>query len=135
MKNHIFWVDSDQPTTMKTKTWIKAEEEESQDMKKISKGGQALNRFETMINTKLLPLERPGLKPIKQVELFTKWRQFVLEEYKDIICPEPPKEIRDKVKHERNQKQQQHQKSKKKKKGSGDANDEHMNIIENMECV
>ncbi len=40
----------------------------------------------------------PGLPPIKQVDLFTKWRQIVPFEYKDITFPEPSQEIKDKAK-------------------------------------
>jgi hypothetical protein len=29
----------------------------------------------------------PGIKEIKQVELFTKWREYVPEDYKDGMCP------------------------------------------------
>jgi hypothetical protein len=29
----------------------------------------------------------PGVKEIKQVELFTKWREYVLEDYTDEMCP------------------------------------------------
>jgi len=40
----------------------------------------------------------PSIAAIKQVELFTNWRPFVPEEFKDRICPEPTKEVIDKVK-------------------------------------
>ena len=46
----------------------------------------------------------PGLAPIKQCELFLKWRSFVPEEYKDSICPEPPAEVLEKVKSEKKEK-------------------------------
>jgi hypothetical protein len=34
-----------------------------------------------------------GLRETKQVELFTKWRKFVLAEFQDEICPKPPDEV------------------------------------------
>ena len=38
--------------------------------------------------TNLIP---PGVKPIKQCELYKKHRPYVNAEYQDIICPEPDK--------------------------------------------
>ena len=35
----------------------------------------------------------PGIKPIKQMELATKWRPLVPDEYQDDICPIPPREV------------------------------------------
>ena len=43
----------------------------------------------------------PGLPPIKHVDIFTKWRQIVHFEYKDITCPEPSQEIKNKAKTDR----------------------------------
>ena len=34
-----------------------------------------------------------GLKPIKQLDLYTKWRKIVPQEYKDITSPLPPEDI------------------------------------------
>ena len=34
-----------------------------------------------------------GLKPIKQVHLYTKWRAVVHHPYKDVLCPLPSNEI------------------------------------------
>ena len=41
----------------------------------------------------LRPIVKPGLPPIKQFELYTKWRKVVPAVYKDITCPCPPREI------------------------------------------
>ena len=38
-------------------------------------------------------LPKPGLKPIKQVHLYTKWRAVVPHLYKDKICPLPSNEV------------------------------------------
>ena len=46
----------------------------------------------------------PGLPAIKHVDLFTKWRQIVPFEFKDITCPEPSQEIKEKAKNDRNKK-------------------------------
>ena len=46
----------------------------------------------------------PGIAPIKQCELYLKWRPFVPDQFKDEICPRPPKEVINKVKKEKNAK-------------------------------
>jgi hypothetical protein len=38
-----------------------------------------------------------GMKEIKMVEIFSKWCPFVPVEYHDEICPEPPKDVIEKV--------------------------------------
>ena len=35
----------------------------------------------------IAPKTAPGIKPMKQVELATKWRPLVPVEYQDDICP------------------------------------------------
>ena len=46
----------------------------------------------------------PGLKAIKQVELYKKWGPVVPEEYRDEICPKPSDYILELVKKGRSQK-------------------------------
>ena len=48
---------------------------------------------------------KPGIPEINKVELFTKWRKFVPEEFRNNICPEPAKGVLKRVKKERKQKQ------------------------------
>ena len=50
---------------------------------------------------KILPMKKPGIKPIKQIELGTKWRALVPEEYRDDVCPVPPNDIVEKYKREK----------------------------------
>ena len=50
-------------------------------------------------------LTPPGLKPIKQVELYTKWRPVVPEEFRDHICPKPPDHVLELVKKQKAEKQ------------------------------
>ena len=45
-----------------------------------------------------LPL---GLVDIKRVDLFYKWRKFAPAPFQDDMCPRPPKDIIDEIKHER----------------------------------
>ena len=52
------------------------------------------------------PITPPGKSPIKQVEMFTKWRDYIDDEYKEETCPEPPAHIMEKVAGEKATKRQ-----------------------------
>ena len=54
----------------------------------------------------LKQVKAPGMKPIKEVELYKKWRKHVPEEYQDEICPKPSDEVLAKFGHEKKDKQQ-----------------------------
>ena len=69
------------------------------------------NRKSIMCCTQPEELVPPGIKPIKQVELYQKWRKFVLDDYKDILCPFPGQDVVDAV-------TKQKKESKKSKKGT-----------------
>ena len=49
-------------------------------------------------------LEPPGIKPIKQAELFKKWRQFVPVQFQNEICPNPGTELLNAVAKEKSEK-------------------------------
>jgi hypothetical protein len=74
---------------------------------------------------KLLLQERPsplyptrlGLREIKQVELWKKYRPLIPEEYRDELCPKPAKEILDGEKNRKNAKSKMKRDEKKKKEG------------------
>jgi hypothetical protein len=63
----------------------------------------ATNR-DTMLRSKLVMLDPPGLKEIKQVELYTKYRKYVPLEWQDETCPRPAQAVLDKFKLEKNEK-------------------------------
>ena len=46
-----------------------------------------------ILYAQMIFLPEPGLKPIKQVHLYTKWRTVVPHPHKDEICPLPSNEI------------------------------------------
>jgi hypothetical protein len=50
-------------------------------------------------------LNAPGIREIKQVELWKNWSQFVPHPQKEIICPKPPQDIIDKIRKEKSAKQ------------------------------
>jgi hypothetical protein len=49
-------------------------------------GGERLLELK---NFSLQTLKAPGLRDIKQVELYNKWWQYVDPQYVDEMCPEP----------------------------------------------
>jgi hypothetical protein len=51
-------------------------------------------------------LPRPGLRAIKQVELYEKYRPYVPDEFKDETCPEPPPEVMEKHKKDKKEREQ-----------------------------
>jgi hypothetical protein len=74
-KNHYFVVDSSESTTMLSKLFI-----------------------DDTSNA-------PGIREIKQVELWKNWSQFVPHPHKQIICPKPPQDIIDQIRKEKSAKQ------------------------------
>jgi hypothetical protein len=65
------------------------------------------------------PYEPPGLRPIKQSELYNKFRPFVPPEWKDITCPAPPEEVTAANKADKREKSRQYrQKRKQAKQGA-----------------
>ena len=62
------------------------------------------NRKPTLALQTMQPMIKPGLKPIKQIELATKWRPLVPKEFHDDVCPIPPKALLDKFKEDKSTK-------------------------------
>ena len=82
--------DSLLPTSRNKKCWYM-----SADERKVA--------ISTMPN-ELDLLPRPGLKDIKFVELFTKWRPILPSWARDSTCPKPPDEVLERVKASRTSK-------------------------------
>lgn len=49
-----------------------------------------------------IAIPAPGLAEIKQVELYTKWRVYIAEQYRDIIAPKPADDILARIRVEKN---------------------------------
>ena len=49
-------------------------------------------------------LNPPGLREIKQVELFTKFRPLIPEEFREELCPRPPDNVLAKISSDRREK-------------------------------
>ena len=67
-------------------------------------GGQKAARTRIINGKKLKKEKRPGLRGIKQVDLYQKWGPLVPLEFCDEICPKPSDKIMKSVKEERNSK-------------------------------
>jgi hypothetical protein len=66
----------------------------------LNKPGLTNEERETRLGEGSQPLyaTKPGLKKIKQVELFKKYRPLLPKEYWDECCPEPVKGVMDREK-------------------------------------
>ena len=95
--NHIFRVEKKEPTTIHVSA---ADEEKLSciDMKLEKEGESAGDRKLRLKATACTPLDFPGIKRIKQIELARKWHWYVPLEYRDFICPEVSKEMLEKEK-------------------------------------
>jgi len=98
-QNHVFWVEDSNPTTMYIKASDDAEIVEVDFMK-----GDYEDRMDELLDFVIAPIEAPGLREIKQVELYTKFRKFVPEEFRDEICPKPSDHVLEKIKKDRSEK-------------------------------
>jgi hypothetical protein len=78
----------------------------------MKKGTDNPNRPALLKSSQVDVIEAPGIPPIKQVELFSKYRALIPEEFRDITCPEPSEDIKNKIKSERNTKQRERAKTK-----------------------
>ena len=102
-KNHIFKSVQTKPGILITET-IKDVDVKEQNLIKLSKnaaGGQKSGRARIINGKKLKNEKRPGLRDIKQVDLYEKWGPLVPAQFRDEICPKPSDKIIKSVKEER----------------------------------
>ena len=115
-KNHIFQAEMSSLGHITTER-IKGTDITVQNLNKLkstSSGSIKVGRTRTLRHAKPSLITPPGLKPIKQVELYKKWGPVVPEEFRDDICPKPSDRIINQVKSERAQKLKDKQSTKKK---------------------
>ena len=93
-KNHIFSFKKDNMNNviMFTKRSANAKVTSSQSLKKREKPFQSKIRQLRLLHATIDGLDPIGLKPIKQVHLYTKWRKFIPQQYRDETCPLPSNE-------------------------------------------
>jgi hypothetical protein len=88
-KTHIFSTNKDNKTTL----LLRADDfpETIQSSQALLKKGQALTpeRLALLKSPQLESIVAPGIPPIKQVELFSKYRGLHLVQFQDITCPDP----------------------------------------------
>jgi hypothetical protein len=114
--NHVFWVEAANPTTVYTReSWLDITV--SIDFKS-SKFSRDADRLEQLNNFTLQGLQPPGLRDIKQVELYSKWRKFVPAEFADDICPKPSDEVLARVAQTKGDKSRERAAAKRRKNGS-----------------
>jgi hypothetical protein len=97
--NHVFWVQCSTPTVVFTKLTAEVTLNFRND-----KFLNRENRVQELREFSVKPIAAPGMKEIKQVELYTKWRKFVPAEFADEICPKPPDEVLENVQKARSDK-------------------------------
>ena len=96
-RTHIFSMNQDEPGILKVQDDISSDVR----VQNLRKGNQSNTDRKRMILQSLKemnPMPKPGIKPIKQVELGSKWRPLVPEEFRDDVCPIPPKDLVEKFK-------------------------------------
>ena len=101
-QHHIFVVESTNPTIMTMKS--SHADDETYNYQFGNNYVPRNNRF-SILQTIVAPvLPSPGIKPIKQVELYKKWWPFIPSQFRDEICPRPSDEVIASVKNDRNKK-------------------------------
>jgi len=98
-KKLCFVINCDRPTIMISKSYINDNAETSFDFYKKTLHKEVLLQTYT-----LEELNAPGMREIKQVELWKNWRQYIPHLHKDLTYPEPPQEIIERIKKEKSNK-------------------------------
>ena len=110
-KTHIFSANKENKTLLRLKDDNLPETQETtQDLMK--KGTNLPTRPALLKSPILESVVPPGIPPIKQVELFSKYRALIPESFRDVTCPDPGEDIKKKIRSERNTKARERKKSK-----------------------
>ena len=121
-KNHVFIIKKSKATVLvKKDDWDSEEAYDNLIPNRRSRKAMVLSKATrklaiAQMTNELKVLKPPGLREIKAVEMFTKWRNVVPNDHRrDIICPRPSEEIMKRVKEEKNKKVRDSTKRKKDK--------------------
>lgn len=98
--NHLFWVEGGDGATMYSTTYYNEPDVESLRCNFLLNMDNREALLKEAMNNKIA-LPAPGLKPIKQVELWKKWGPFIPEDEREELCPKPPDDIIKEVASER----------------------------------
>ena len=112
-KTHIFSANNEENKTLLRirNDGLPETQETTQDLM-IKGGANTPERFALLRSPNLDTIRPPGIPPIKQMELFTKYRQLIPEQFRAETCPDPGEQIKQKIKSERNAKAREKKKSK-----------------------
>jgi len=101
-KSHVFTVKKAAPTILECRADANAD---PVCLQMLKKGTNTEDRVEKIRSLEgLHALTPPGIKPIKEVELGTKWQKLVPRPFRDAICPRVSKEKIKMVRGQRNKK-------------------------------
>ena len=105
IKNHCFTTTKpvgDRPLELKICKFYKASSIHNPEPLIVAKRGTAGAGRDKKIKTETrIPIEAPGLRDIKKVELVTKWTKFVPENRHDDVIPEVSEEVIEKIRREK----------------------------------
>lgn len=92
-RSHMFLFDNQKPGILRTQDTAEDSSHwnEQQLVKRMNRETRAsiIKDYKTHLKV----LEPPGIKPIKQWELWHKWRPFIPAPFQDSLCPKPSEEI------------------------------------------
>ena len=113
-KTHIFSANKENKTLLCLKdNNLPETQETTQDLMK--KGTNLPTRPALLKSPILESVVPPGIPPIKQVELFSKYRALIPESFRDVTCPDPGEDIKKKITSEQNTRKQENVRSRKSK--------------------
>ena len=128
-KTHIFSAEKNNKTTLVFRNDDLPDTlSTTQDLMK--KGTNTPTRAALVKSPPFIKLKPPGIPPIKQVELFSKYRLLIPESYRDLTCPDPGEDVKVKIKSERNTKQRERTKKARQMKQEEQEQDEENKKIE-----
>ena len=96
-RSHLFRMSHDKPGIIELKDSTDSEVRVQDLTKGSMEKGERISALKKALK-EVAKITRPGIKPIKQIELATKWRPLVPKEYQDDVCPIPPAELVEKYK-------------------------------------
>ena len=107
-KIHIFSFSDNtiNTVTLTTKTSNNFSSKLTQQFLKLKSEWTPQDRLHNMTDIDAIPLTKPGLSYMKQVQFYSKWRNLLPLHQQDVTCPKPSREIIKQYKRDTKQKNQ-----------------------------
>lgn len=108
-RRFIFFSFSDNTintVTLTTKTSNNLSSKLTQQLLKLKSEWTPQDRLHNMTDIDTIPLTKPGLSYMKQVQFYSKWRNLLPLHQQDVTCPKPSREIIKQYKRDTKQKNQ-----------------------------